>query len=536
MLKNSFKLPDINESDRTPIVCLLLDIIAKQAEQLQIAKEQIQALRDEIAVLKGQKPKPKIPQSRLEGKDKDGEEKKEANGNKRPGSAKRSKTQDLEIHKTITLRPDGLVEGAVFKGYKDYTVQDLIIQPFNIQYRRERWLLPNGETIIAPLPPEVAGHFASTLISYIQYQYSGCRVTQPLLLEQMHEIGIDISSGELNAILTEEKEIFHEEKEDILKAGLDVSKYIQADDTGARHKGQNGYCTCIASDLFTYFSSSESKSRANFLGLLRVVYEDYIINDDSLTYMKQYGLRKDIVDLLTSASNKVFANESEWKSHLASLGIASCRHIKIATESALLGSAIDHGLSRDLPILSDDAGQFNILVHALCWVHMERIIHKLIGFNDEQRQAVQNVRDQIWNLYKKLKAYKEHPESNLRVEIESDFEVIFSQTTSFETLNQALKRIYNNKAELLRVLDYPDIPLHNNGCETDVREQVTKRNVSGGTRSAYGRFARDTFLSLKKTCRKLGISFWKYLNDRNATVQNIPHLAQLIRNRAASNA
>ena len=532
MSKNSLIIPEINESERTPLVRLLLDIIAKQAEQIQLAKEQIQALRDEIAVLKGQKPKPKIPKSRLEEKDK--EKEKKANGNRRPGSAKRSKTEDLEIHKTVILQPVDLLEGAVFKGYKDYTVQDLIIQPFNTKYRRERWLLPNGETVIASLPSEVTGHFGSTLISYIQHQCNSSRVTEPLLLEQMYEIGIDISSGELSAILIENKEIFHEEKKDVLRAGLEVSKYVGVDDTGTRHKGKNGYCTCIESDLFTYFSSSESKSRSNFLGLLRVGYEDYIINEDSVAYMRQYNLCRDIIDLLINNPNRVFANKTEWQSHLVSLKITTKRYTQIATEAALLGSATHHGLSCDLCIISDDAGQFNILIHALCWVHMERIIHKLIGFNDNGRAAIQSVRDQIWDLYKKLKAYKEHPEAKLRIELEAAFDSIFTQTTCFETLNQTLKRIYKNKAELLRVLDYPDIPLHNNECETDVREQVTKRNVSGGTRSVCGQLARDTFLSLKKTCRKLGLSFWKYLNDRNATVHNIPRLDQLIREHAAS--
>ena len=84
------------------------------------------------------------------------------------------------------------------------------------------------------------------------------------------------------------------------------------------------------------------------------------------------------------------------------------------------------------------------------------------------------------------------------------------------------------------MLDYPTIPLHNNGCETDIREAVTKRKVSGGTPSHLGRLARDTFLSLKRTCRKLGVSFWKYLNDRNAAAHDIPSLGQLIVEKAAA--
>lgn len=64
------------------------------------------------------------------------------------------------------------------------------------------------------------------------------------------------------------------------------------------------------------------------------------------------------------------------------------------------------------------------------------------------------------------------------------------------------------------MLERPDIPLHTNGSEGDVRDYVKKRKVSGGTRSDLSRRCRDTFASLKKTCRKLGVSFWDYLNDR----------------------
>ena len=94
------------------------------------------------------------------------------------------------------------------------------------------------------------------------------------------------------------------------------------------------------------------------------------------------------------------------------------------------------------------------------------------------------------------------------------FDDIFQQKTSYESLNQTLKRIHKNRSELLRVLSRPEIPLHTNGSETDIRDYVKKKKVSGGTRSDEGRRCRDTFASLKKTCRKLGISFWDYLADR----------------------
>jgi len=336
--------------------------------------------------------------------------------------------------------------------------------------------------------------------------------------------------------LTEGHDDFHSEKEGILQSGLAVSSYAQADDTGARHEGKNGFSTCISNELFAYFHSSASKSRINFLYILRAGHTDYVINEDAVVYMRQQGLAQGIMTLIEEAEDKNFADQDAWQKHLEGLGIKRARHVQIATEAGLLASALSHGLSRDLVILSDDAGQFNILVHALCWVHAERTINKLIGFSDNQRAALKAVRDQIWKLYQQLKAYKQSPTASRRVEIGTMFDNIFTQKTCFETLNQALTRLFKNRSELLRVLDYPVIPLHNNGCETDIREAVTKRKVSGGTQSDLGRRARDTFLSIKRTCRKLGVSFWKYLNDRNAAANNIPQLSQLITEREAAKA
>lgn len=171
----------------------------------------------------------------------------------------------------------------------------------------------------------------------------------------------------------------------------------------------------------------------------------------------------------------------------------------------MLGSVLHHGLCDDLAIVTNDAGQFNILLHALCWVHTERLIHKMLPLNETHRKEVARIREQIGCFYAQLKRYKITPDKAQKKSLNQHFEEIFTQKTSCETLNQTLKRIHNNKAELLMVLDRPEIPLHTNGSETDLRDFVKKRKVSGGTRSDEGRRCRDTFASLKKTCRKLNI-------------------------------
>ncbi len=517
------KISDIPEEQRTEVVVMLLEIISQQ-------QEIIQQLKDEIARFKGQKPKPDIRPSKLE----QGQEnkQKEDRSKKRPGSIKRSKTKGLQIHETKQISPDTIPFGSRFKGYQDYVVQDIDISCHNIRYRLECWRTPEGKHIAGKLPEEVDGHFGSTLVSYILYQYHHAHVTQPLILEQLEEFGVDISAGQINRIITEGKERFHTEKEDILKAGLEASGYIHVDDTGARHEGRNGYCTHIGNELFAWFQSAESKSRINFLELLRAGHTDYSINADALDYMEAQRFPGIQLSKFTALCDTNFESLPKWKENLQSLHITDERHIRIATEGALLGSVLDHGFNRRLVIVSDDAGQFDVLLHALCWVHAERIIHRLVGFSDRQKEALEEIRGRIWELYAEMKDYKKFPGEEKKALIEEKFDEICKSKTCFISLNNALKRLHKNKSELLMVLERPDIPLHNNLSENDIREYVKKRKISGSTRSDPGRRCRDTFTSLKKTCRKLGISFWKYLTDRITGQNAIPLLPDLVRLRA----
>lgn len=182
-----------------------------------------------------------------------------------------------------------------------------------------------------------------------------------------------------------------------------------------------------------------------------------------------------------------------------------------------------------LSIISDDAGQFNVFDHALCWIHAERIINRLIPLNEEHVKAVDVVREQIWHLYRDLKAYKLAPNATHAEDIRVRFIALCNLKTAYATLNQALKRMGNNQHELLRVLDKPYLPLHNNLSERDIRDTVKKRKISGSTRSDEGRRRRDTFASLKKTCLKHGISFWHYLQSRLLGENKIPPLPDVIR-------
>jgi hypothetical protein len=526
-------LPDIPEAERTPLVRQLLDIIALQQERILQLEEHVHQLEDEIARLKGLKARPRIAPSTLERPPRPPRDPKA----KRPGSAKRSKTALLTVTEEVVVPLPDVPPEAVFKGYEDFVLQDLILQPRVIRYRRERWLTPEGQSLLAPLPAEVlpGSHFGPDLTCFILHQYHHQHVTQPLLLEQLHQLGIDISAGELSRILTEGKDGFHQEKAELLPAALAVSDYVEVDDTGARHRGHNGACTQIGNELFAVFASTESKSRLNFLELLRQPHTDYVINETAVAYWRRQELPAAVIDPLRRGPH-AFADTAAWHGRLRELGITSVRHVRIASEGALLGSLIAHGVSPELVVLSDGAGQYDVLSHAACWIHAERPLARMIAYSEEHRRAIAQVRGQIWDLYQDLKAYRQQPGPSRRVDLEARFDALCAQRTGFPSIDGVLKGMRAHRAALLRVLDRPAVPLHTNLSEGHLRDYVKKRKISGSTRSELGREARDTFASLKKTCRELGVNFWAYLQDRVRGVGRIPRLAELIRRKAEETA
>ncbi len=188
--------------------------------------------------------------------------------------------------------------------------------------------------------------------------------------------------------------------------------------------------------------------------------------------------------------------------------------VQIATEAALWGSVQAHECLCDAVILSDAAGQFNVGRHALCWVHAERLVHRLDTFTGLHHDAQTRGRGLIWDFYAGLKAYQMKPGKRRARALQARFDRIFLARTGFTTLDRLLARLHANNTELLMVLERPEIPLHTNGSENDIRCHVTRRKISAGTRSEVGRDCRDAFLSLSKTCDKLGIALWDYLGSR----------------------
>ena len=342
-------------------------------------KQIVMAQRDEIARLKGLKGRPPIKPSGMEN----------ATGLKRGGKRvkrrRRGKVTSRVVPETEVLRV-AHPTGSQFKGYEPYQVQELVLTARVVRYRRERWLTPQGETIVAPLPGGIRGHFGPELRRFVLMQYHQGQVTVERLVAQLQAIGVSISKRQLMRLLIDRQDDFLTETREVLRAGLETADWITVDDTGARHRGANGVCTQIGNDNFAWFGTTDSKSRLNFLDLLRAGHTDYTINDTALEYMRVHALAGTPVQRLAAHKRRQFADEPAWTRHLERLGIAGLAvtpdPVRVATEGALWGAVNAHGFLCEAVVVSDDAGQFNLGQHALCWIHAERLVHKLETFTD----------------------------------------------------------------------------------------------------------------------------------------------------------
>jgi hypothetical protein len=499
---------------------------------LAAARLENQQLKDEIRRLKGLPPRPLVKPSGME----KATDRPTAEGpSPADGPARRRRglgVSKLSVDRTVTLTASA-PEGSRHKGYEEIVVQDIAFKPEVTLYRRERWATPDGRTVTADLPAGVVGGCGPHLIRLVLMLHFQGQMTCERIVTVLTAAGLSISKRQVVRLLTAKLDVFRAEEEAVFSAGLRASGYVSVDDTGARHAGEACYTTQFGSDRFTAFRTGPSKSRLAFLRNLLGGTARYAVNAAAAAYMRAANLAHGVVDALTGADVREFGCEAEWMAHLRALGLTELRvapdPVRVASEAALWGAIAAEDRLGGAVILSDDAGQFHVGDHALCWVHAERLVYKLIPANDRQSSAVGVARRMIWWFYRQLKAFKRAASPERAAELRARFDRIFKRRTGYATLDRLLKRLHANRDELLRVLERPGIPLNTNASENDIRAGVTKRKVSGGTVSENGRLARDVMLGLAKTCKKLKISFFHYLGARlGIPGPEIPNLATLV--------
>src|SRR3954463_14856610 len=354
-------LPDLDTRSLDELKQLVARLLARSAA----LEEENRQLREENARLKGLPKRPKLAPGGME----------QASGPDRPAKARRRgrkrrggrRTPPVTEERTLRVT---VPAGSRRKGYEPYTVQDLLLSTLVIRYRRERWVTPDGRAIIAPLPAEVRGHFGPGIVRFALMQHVQGQVTTERLLAQLRALGVRIAKGQLVALLTARKDAFHAETDAVLEAGLATARWVTVDDTGARHAGRGETTTHVGDDRFAWFATRPSGSRLGFLELLRAGRPDYVINAAAVAYMLERGVPEAIVTALLAHERHSFADGAAWGAHLSTLGLGAGSR-RLATEAAVVGAIVARGLLTDTVIVSDDAGRFDVLTHALCWVHAE---------------------------------------------------------------------------------------------------------------------------------------------------------------------
>src|SRR3954468_13634300 len=308
-------LPDLDTLSLDELKKLVVQLLVR----VSTLEEENQQLRGENGRLKALPKKPKLAPG---GMDKATEPDKRA----RTKQARRQRCKRQSGRRTppVTEERTLVVEapvGSRRRGFEPFIVQDLILAPQVIRFRRERWLTPDGQEIVAPLPPEVSGHFGPGIVRFVLMQHVQGQVTVERLRAQLNGLGVRISKGQIVTLLTANKDVFHAEKDALLEAGLATARWVTVDDTGARHAGANEYTTHIGNDRFAGFATRPSKSRLNFLDLLRAGHPDYVINATALAYLVEHGVPDSIVTGLLGHECRSFADEAAW--HLDSFDLGT---------------------------------------------------------------------------------------------------------------------------------------------------------------------------------------------------------------------
>jgi hypothetical protein len=367
--------------------------------------------------------------------------------------------------------------------------------------------------------------------------YFGGQMSEPKILDLFHNVGVQISDGQMSNFLIKDQDAFHAEKEAVYEAGLRSSPWQHLDETSTRVNGQNQHCHIVCNPLYTSYHTTESKDRLSVLDVLRNGQpRTFRLNAEALGYLEQVGLSAVTRQTLAQLPGEQDLDEAslrQWlDEHLPKLGPQQRKWMLDAMAVAAYHAQVEFPVVRLL--VCDDAPQFNWVTEelALCWVHEGRHYKKLTPYVPLHRTLLDDFLERFWAYYDELLVYQQQPTAEEGARLAAEFDGLFSTVTHYDALDERIAKTKAKKACLLMVLEHPEIPLHNNPAELGARLRVRKRDVSFGPRTAEGAKAWDTFMTLAATAKKLGVSFYHYVHDRVSGANQMPGLASLIETQA----
>lgn len=422
---------------------------------------------------------------------------------------------------------------AQFKGYRSVVEQDIVIKTNNTEYKLKRYhSISEGKTYEASLPDGATPYFSAAIKSWIIKWYFDSRMSEAKIHQLLTDIGIRISRGYISNILTKDNDLFHNEKNEIIIAGINSSNYQHIDDTGARVAGQNHFFSVLCNDFYTAFFTNPRKDRTTVIKILQQTEEiPYLINQKALSFLVEKKIKSSIISGLTPFLELEAMNKENFLKELMQIfPKLKKRHTDRILEAAAIGAYSEQENNVINILVCDDAKQFfNITkLRSLCWIHEGRHYKKLVPLFEHHKKILEAFCKKFWIYYRKLKRHKKNPTKQKKKQLDVEFDRLFASNTGYAELDERIRLTRNKKKHLLVALDFPEVPLHNNSAEIAIRAYVIKRKVSFGTKSAEGTKSWETFFSILDTCRKLKIDFREYLFDRISGRFQMPSLAHVI--------
>jgi hypothetical protein len=520
------------------LVQQLLNVLEDVMADLRAAQAENQRLRDELNRLKGEQGAPAIKANTPPLPPKDHSSEQERRKPKTWSKGRKTDRIAIDREQVVQVDPTRLPSEAVFKGYEDVVVQDVIFRTDNVLFHKEKFYSPSQhQTYLASLPQGYCGQFGPGLKSLALVLYFGAQMSEPKVAELLRSVGVQISDGQVSNLLIKGQAPFHAEKAALYQAGLASSPWQHLDDTSTRVNGQNGYCHIVCNPLYTAYFTTAAKDRLTIIDVLTNHRpRRFLVNAEALGFMEACGLsavRRQQVEHLPSGTIVDEATmQALLEAHLPGLGPQQRKWILDATAVAAYHAAVELPVVRLL--VCDDAPQFTLVTEelALCWVHEGRHYKKLMPYIPRHRALVEDFVQRFWTYYDQLLAYRERPTAAEAARLDGEFEALFATITGYDALDERIAKTQAKKGCLLMVLTPPEIPLHNNPAGLGARARVRKRDVSFGPRTHEGAKAWDTFMTLAETATKLGVSFYHYIHDRVSGLYQIPALADIIEKRA----
>jgi hypothetical protein len=535
-------IASINEEKASGVIASLSNLLEFVVEMNLTQASEIQKLKDEINRLKKEQGKPTISPNNNKGKggNHSSENDRKDREPKKTRQPKAKKAGVVKIDKEVIcdIDPKDLPDDAKPRGCVYRVVQDIKIITDNVKFTLKTYYSPSlKKTFIAPLPDGYKGEFGPSLKALVITLYRDSGMTQSKIHEFLNTHGTMISASTISLMLTENHQSFHEEKEEIIKAGLAATPYQHIDDTGCKVNGVNQYTHILCSPYFTAFFTRQRKDRLTLLDILCSGNIKFRVNSHTYELASSLGLSDKRVTALQGVKSSHDMTIDEMNAFLLPLfpnPEKSPKIQKIIKEAAALAYYASYDLSIQF-LVSDDAPQFNKLGEhkVLCWIHAGRHLKKLNPTFLKHRKLLDEFLGKFWDYYALLLIYKEAPTPERAKELTEHFDSLFSTKTKYQKLDDRIALIAAKKESLILVLQYPFLPLHNNPAELGARVQARMRDINLHTISENGTACKDTFSTIIQTAKKLGVNTYRYIFDKISCENRMESLANLITQKAS---